>query len=477
MTPTPQRAGVYGRQSRGKAKSIAEQMTAGAAVAAENGWILADTYQDGSSASRFARKNRENWQRVLDDITTGRLDILILWEASRGDRTLTTWSQLLDLCREKGVKFYITSDERLYDPRKAKDWKSLASAGVDSAGESDIISMRVLRGQAGAAKDGRPSHGRTPYGYRRIYDPTNGELVGQEPDPETAPVVREIFTRIAGGDAISTIVHDFNDRGVPTPGAVKWYRVRVRDIALNRAYAGEREYNGTFTKGSWTPLIEPELFYAAHSVLMDPARVTTRPGRQKHLLSYLGTCGPCGAALTAVRGRYKCIDNGCVTIVQEATDRLVTSAILGRLSRPDAYEALRQEGTESDRSVLAARNELATLRGQLDDWRRSAIEGRTTPESLAAIEAGLSAKIRDAQRRSEHSGIPPALRQFLDPGVDIAKRWKSTPLPAQRDIIRTLAEIRISPATLPGSPEFEEFRLGGSRWIGDDRTWADHWMQ
>lgn len=478
MTNTPQeRAGVYGRQSRNKSKSIAEQISAGKSVASENDWFLARTYQDGSSASRYARKGRDDWQRVLDDISGGELDILILWEASRGDRTLTTWSGLLDLCRERGVCLYIIADERLYDPRKARDWKTLATAGVDSAGESDLLSMRVLRGHAGAAAAGRPSHGRTPFGYVRRYNPANGELMGQEPDPDTAPIVREIFKRIAKGDAISNIVHDFNARQVPTSGAEKWYRVRVRDLAMNRAYMGDRIYNGTVSKGTWTPLVEAELFYAAQQVLSDPARVTTRPGRQKHLLTYLGPATPCGGQLTAVRGRYRCIEDGCITIVQEPTDQIVTAAIIGRLSKPDAYEALRLEDSESDRSVLDARNELATLRAQLDDWRRSAIEGKTSPESLAAIEAGLSAKIRDAQRRSEHSGIPPALRQFLDPEVDVAKRWESTPLPARRDIIRTLAEIRISPATVPGGAEYEEARLGMSRWVGDTKTWGEHWAE
>src|SRR5262245_46550325 len=177
---TQLRAGVYGRQSRNSSKSIREQVTAGRAVVAEMVWFLAGIYEDGSSASRYARKSREAWARVLEDLAAGRLDILVLWESSRGDRTLTSWSQLLDLCRDRGVSIYVIADERLYDPRRASDWRSLAAAGVDSAAESDKLSVRVRRGHAGAAAEGRPSHGRCPYGYRRVYDPTTGELVGQE---------------------------------------------------------------------------------------------------------------------------------------------------------------------------------------------------------------------------------------------------------------------------------------------------------
>lgn len=468
-------AGVYGRQSRNKSKSITEQLTAGSHVIAENGWTPAGQYQDGSSASRYARTARDDWQRVLDDIASGALHILILWEASRGSRELEDWAALLNLCRKHQVSIYIISDGHLYDPRKPRDWKSLASAGVDSAGESDLISVRVRRGHAGAAAAGRPSHGRTPYGYVRRYDPGTGELVGQEIDPDTAPYVREIFTRIAKGEAVSTIVKDFNERQVPTPGAVMWYRVRVRDLAMNRAYIGERVYNGTTSRGTWPALVEPEQFFAVQQILTDPKRVTTRPGRAVHLLSYLGTCAPCGSPLTAVRGRYRCLDNGCVTIVQHETDRFVEDVVLGRLSQPDVYEQLRQHGAETDRAALDARNEVARLTDQLDGWRKSAAKGETSPASLAVIEADLSAQIRTAERRAAVAEVPPELRSILEPGVDVRVRWDAAPMPARRRVIAFMTTVNVDRSDAPGSRPFDSARLGGSRWSSNGRAWGEEW--
>jgi site-specific DNA recombinase len=469
-------AGVYGRQSRNKAKSIAEQITAGIGVVAENGWQLANTYQDGSSASRYARQGRDDWQRVLDDIAAGRLTVLILWEASRGDRTLTTWSGLLDLCREHGVQIYVISDERLYDPRKPRDWKTLATAGVDSAGESDLISVRVRRGHAGAAAAGRPSHGRTPFGYVRRYDTHTGELVGQEVDPETAPIVREIFARIAKGEAVSAIAHDFNDRGVRTVGAVKWYRTRVRDIATNPAYLGRRVYNSEITDGMWPALVDADDWRTAQRILSDPARVTTRPGRAVHLLSYLGTCGPCGAALTAVRGRYRCLERGCVTIIQRETDDLVERMVFARARQADVYERLRQAGADTDKAASAAQDEVDALAARLEEWRLSGARGETSPASLAVIEADLSAQIRTAQRRVAVAQIPPELRLILEPGVDVRVRWDAAPMAARRRIVAYMATITVGPG-VPGSPTFDFWRLGGSRWAGDPQTWGEKWTE
>lgn len=469
------RAGIFGRQSRNKAKSIAEQITTGHAVARENGWPVAKVYEEGTSASRYARKRREVWRACLADIAAGAFEVLILWEASRGDRTLTSWSQFLDLCREHGVQVYVITDERLYDPRKARDWKTLASAGVDSAGESDLLSVRVKRGHDGAAAAGRPGHGRVPFGYRRTYSASTGALQGQEPDPVTAPVVREVFTRLASGEAISKVVDDFNTRAVPTAGAARWYRVRVRDIATNPTYIGQRVHNGVVHAGKWEPLVDPALFYAVARILADPKRVTTRPGKTRHLLSYLGTCGVCGAALTAVRGRYRCLDKGCVTIVQAAVDSFVTRMAVVKLATPEVYAQLRQAGDDCDQAAVQAQTDVDRLDGQLRKWRASAVAGETTPASLAVIEAALTRQISAAQRRAAAAGVPPELRAILEPGEDVQTRWDAAPLPARRRALAYMSTIVIGPADRPGSRLFDYRRLGASRWAGDPLSWGERW--
>lgn len=452
-------AGVYARQSRNKAKSITEQVDAGVAVATEHGWALAERYADGSSASRYARKGRDDWARVLTDIKAGRLTVLVLWESSRGDRTLTSWSQLLDLCRERGVKIYVISDERLYDPRNQKDWRNLANDGVASAAESDLISLRVRRGHAGAAADGKPSHGRCPYGYRRVYDPATGKLVGQEPDPDTAPYVQEIVRQVARGVPVSVITKALNNAGAPTiSGAREWYRQRIRDVATNPAYIGVRVYNGAEYPATWSALVDRAAFYAARRVLGDPGRTTTKPGRQKHLLSYLALA-PCGAEVCAVRGRYRCTKDGCVTIVQADADDVADEDMIAILSKPDVYEGLRRAGDDADRAVLAAEDEAAELRDQLGRWRTSAAKGKTTPESLAVIETDLTAQIRDAELRAKRAAIPPALRDVLEPGEDVRTRWFAAPLAARRELIRTFATVHIHKAARPGSREFEPERV------------------
>lgn len=471
-----ERAGVYGRQSRGKAKSITDQIAAGEEVCEAEGWQLVETYQDGSSASRYARKGRDDWQRCLGDIEAGHLTILILWESSRGDRTLTTWSAMLDLCRDRGVRIYVVSHERLYDPRKHRDWKTLAEDGIASASETDLLSLRVRRGHASSAKAGRPAHGKTPIGYKRTYDPDSGELSGQVPDERHRETVVEIITRVAARVPISRLEREFNERGVPTiDGARRWYRQRFADIARNPAYIGVRVYNGQQYPGAWPGLVDPEVFQAAQRVLADPKRLSVKPGRQRHLLSYLATAAPCGGPLMAVRGRYRCYDDGCVTIVQDDTDALVTEQLLLRLSHEDVYGRLRQQGDEADAKATAAREELAELNSRMDDWRRSAALGNTSPESFAVIEAEIKGMIRKLEKEIGPGESPPELMALIAPGGDVRARWSVLTVQARRAVLRQACVLTVDRADNPGSRTFEPWRLAGSQWVGDDLTWGQRW--
>lgn len=453
------RAGIYGRQSRGKEKSITEQIALCTTDAQAQGWDITATYRDGTSASAYRRKDRAEWPLVLAAVQARTFDVLVLWASSRGDRDLTEWSRLLDLCRATGVQIRITDDDRTYDLTRGGDWQSLANQGVGNAVDSMKISAGVRRGQAGAAASGRPSQGRCPYGYRRTYDPRTGALTGQQPDPDTAPIVRRIIRDVAAMVPVSVLAAALVAEGAPPPGS-RWYRQRVRDIAGNPAYIGKRTYNGQQYDGGWEPLIDADTYYAAQRVLSDPARVTTRPGRLRHLLSYLATCGACGGELSAIRGRYRCMGTGCGLTMREAdADTVVTRLIVALLSRPDYYTALRQAGSDHDAEVIAARAEVTALRGRLDEWRASAAAGQTSPESLAVIEARLTAELRAAQTRAERAVVPPALRAIVTPGQDVGLRWDAAPLAARRDVIRAVAQVAILPAQVPGSHAFEPRRV------------------
>ena len=437
------RAGVYARVSKDNQKalgrSVDQQEVEGRRVCDDQGWVVADVYRElnGISASRFAKHDRPDWTRLVADIDAGRLDVLVIWESSRGSRDLEDWAALLRRCRDQRVLIHVVSHNHTYDMQNGRDWRTLAEDGVDSAYESEKTSARILRDKAAAAQAGRPD-GRFPFGYQRRYDPATRALIAQEPHPEQAPIVRDIFARIASGDPISAVAADLG-----------LTRSRVRRIATNPVYVARRHLNGVDHAGSWAPLVDEPTFWAAQRVLSDPARKTTRPGRVRHLLSYLATCAVCDQPLAVRRVRklsiYVCPKTH-VGIREDWLDQFVTALIVARLSRPDVYPALT---TSSDAEVIAARGEADQLRQRLDEAADAFTNGDISGAMLAKIEARLVPQIKAAAERATLASTPPVLRSLLDPEVDVQQRWDALGVAARKECVRLLiASIRVRPTTM-----------------------------
>lgn len=404
-------------------------------------------------ASRFTARAREAYGQLLAAIAAEEFTILVLWESSRGGRELEAWAGLLNACRAHQVKIYVTSHERCYDVARARDWKALADDGVDSAYESEKTSLRALRAHAADAANGRP-HGLPPYGYRRTYDPLTGKMAGQQPDPDTAPIVEDIITRVAGGEPIEAVTRDLNARDIPSPRGGKWTHASIRWVCLNVTYIAKRRHNGgPLLEGSWPALVDEETFWAGMTLLTAPSRKVTRPGRARWLASLAAECGKCHSPIVARnwRGtmRYVCRDHGCVYVPLADVDEILGRLVIGRVSRKDAYAQL---ADADDQAVMAARAEAARLRWVLVGYKADAIAEKITRADFADIAAGLTERIDAAEQAASAARVPAALRGLLAPGADIAAQWNAMEIPARKDVLRVLFEkITIEPAATPGA--------------------------
>ena len=152
--PSVSHAVIYARQSQDSQRSTDEQAQAGRSRASLEGWPVHDVYRDGVSASRHSSATRRNWTRLVADLDRPEVGVLWLWESSRGDRTLSSWAAMLDRCREHRVRIFVETHDQLYDMTVPRDWKILADDGVDSAYESDKVSL--LMGLQGMVSADRP---------------------------------------------------------------------------------------------------------------------------------------------------------------------------------------------------------------------------------------------------------------------------------------------------------------------------------
>jgi DNA invertase Pin-like site-specific DNA recombinase len=452
----PLRAGNLGRVSKDKSgtvRSVSEQHEANRAEIDANGHLEVSRYEDEGSASRFATKERPDWIRLLADIEADRLDIVYMWDSARGSRELEDWAGFLRRCREHHVLIYVTTSGRTYNMDNGHDWKTLADDGVDAAFESEKKSRDAKRGLAANRRNGLP-HGICKFGFERIHDEKTGALLGQRPVPEHAAVCAEIIRRVAATEPISVIRDDLEKRQVPAPGGGIWYRRTLHKIATSPAYIGKIKVDGELIEAQWEPVIDELTFWAAQHVLSAPGRKVTRPGRARHLLSYLMTCAECGSALYAdlprkkmITANYMCSDahKHCARVPMADADAFVTAAVKRRCAKPDIYSSLT---AGSDEKVMAARAEAARLRAELDEWADSDISAR----AYAIREAKLLPLIQAADKRATELSVPPALRDLFTPGADIDACWDAMHVAARREAVRLLfPDLRLMPGTGPAS--------------------------
>ncbi|MEV7009561.1 recombinase family protein [Streptosporangium sp. NPDC051022] len=441
----------------GRMKSVAQQHDDNARSADRHGITLLEPYAEAEavSASRYARKARDEFAVLMADLGAGRFgaDVLVLWESSRGSRRVGEWATMLDLLEDHGKLVHVTSHGRTYDPANPRDRRSLIDDANDAEYESGKSALRVRRDMAANAAEGRP-HGICPYGLRPMHDTRTGRLITWEADPEKAPVIVELFTRLRQGHSFRALARDFEARGIVRRDGRPFPAVQLRDMATKAVYAGYRLYKGELIEGIWEPIVDRALYWDVQRILSGPnhqARAQ-RPGSVRYEYTTTIRCDVCGGPITVSHklkgGQYLCENKGCVKIVKPKVDEILEGVILGYLARPDVYEELVSRNDSAEVAEVMA--ELAKLRTELQN-----AEGRnptTVAEALmfARLIEDLTPKVADAEARLRGLTTPGDLVALMEPGADVVERWKSAPVSARRKVAailltpERLGEVRIA---------------------------------
>lgn len=473
MTTPKRRAAIYCRVSkddRRTGRSVEEQENeCRAQVSLQPGWRLAPTggadgvpgvWKDNArSASKYATKERSDWENLLSSIRAGLIDVLVVWEPSRATRDRQVWAALAAVCEEHDV--LIAASGQVYDisdPDQAFQLDLFFSLGVR---ESGVTRKRILRTVRAQAVKGRP-HGKIPYGYKREYDPETGTLLRQVIREDQAKIVREIAARVLAGDAILSIASDLNARKVPAPRGETWKSGPIKELIINPRYVGDRVHQGKVVgTADWPAILDRETHLAVVSKLTDPKRGHRRDSNIKYLLTGIVTCAVCSGEMLANRSRgypaYSCV--GVARTAQQGkgllghvarritrVDADVESVVIARLARPDLADLL--AGRNRDEGQMQGlRDELASARSQLEEARNAAAARKLSVMSLAALETALMPEIEELEEQLRVVRLPPVVGELAVPDVDIVReRWEGLPLLTKRLVIRTLLkEIRVKP--------------------------------
>jgi site-specific DNA recombinase len=469
------RAALYGRASsdpKKRGRSIRDQLAECRLDCEDNDWDVVGEYEDRDrGATRRATKVREGWDELVADVKAGKIDVIVYAEASRATRDPRKFLDLRDLCEENGV--YLSYGGRLFDMSRPSDRRATLNDVAAAEEEGDTIQRRTARTTRLNAERGGP-HSQPPLGYLRRYDPDDGHLIGQFPDPEAVPVIRDAFQRAAANESIlsirDTLLPDVSQSG-------------VRSLLRNQAYIGLRSHKSRQTtyEAQWEPIVDEAVFWRVQQILDDPGRRTQRDTRAKHLLSGIAQCSVCVAAglpSADLRvkwyprdkcSRYVCPRKSCVSAGVAALEAAVEAAVFGWLSSAAAEAAFIP--ADSRQELEAARSRLEVMRNQLTEARERAgqfdeLTGlpMLSVEALAAMERNvlpLVSKVEADVRRLSAAGDPLLGGLAGQPIERIAAAWNDEMQVSQRrHVLRHVVLVELRKSVVPGAARLSADRVG-----------------
>jgi site-specific DNA recombinase len=328
-------AAVYCRvssESQEDNTSLTTQEEACLTKAKELGYEVKYTFREIYSGLML---NRPKLEELRELIRGGQVDAVIAYEYGRVSRDPANFILVQSEIEKAGVELALCTE----DLDNSDEGKLITHIkGYSAKLEALKIRERFLRGKNARLKEGKIPQGVGVgiYGYD-----WNKEQKKRVINLYEAEIVREIFERVATGEALIAIARDLNSRSVPTKATVignpeerkLWHSLTIRRIVRNQAYIGKTYFGMTsriskskilkHPEDKWislptaSPQIVSEELYQLANQQLDKPKVRTGRAKHDYLLKHHAFCYICKRPLVGhCLGRkyryYQCIATGPV---------------------------------------------------------------------------------------------------------------------------------------------------------------------
>lgn len=280
---------------------------------------------------------RPEFNRMMEAVQAEIVDCIIVKDLSRLGRNYIETSQFIEkICPFYNLRFIAVND--------SYDTATVTSEGQLSASLQNIvndyyakdISRKVTSALQAKMERGDYIGNYAPHGYRKDPENKNHLLI----DPETSPVIRQIFEMRAEGISYMGICKKLNDAGIPSPGqhklnqgietnnnkkkrTVLWNKHKITEILKDIVYIGHLAqkkgsqclYGGIpyhitsedewiVVKNTHEPLISEELFERVqqiNSAALERQKANTGKydhlPKEKNIYGKKFTCADCGSIM------------------------------------------------------------------------------------------------------------------------------------------------------------------------------------
>lgn len=287
---------IYARFSshRQNEMSIDQQVETCQRLAADLGIEIATVYADRALTGTNDR--RPDFQRMMRDAAKGLFSYVIAWKSNRIGRNMLEALVNEEKLLEDGVRIVYVEED--FDDTAAGRFAARNMMNVNQF-YSEAMAEDIRRGLQDNAKKCKVN-GSIPIGYKKAAD---GRYAVDE---KRAEIVREIFRRVAAGEAQADIIADLNRRKMKTALGREFGKCSFHSILKNERYRGIYVFGETRIEGGIPRIIDDGLFFRVQEVIEVKKHVKGRHvPNGDYLLTGKLFCGECKEHMIGVSGTGK----------------------------------------------------------------------------------------------------------------------------------------------------------------------------
>ncbi len=255
---------------------------------AHAGWtLIRSRYDDGGYSG--GSTDRPDLQKLLDDIRSRKIDVIVVYKVDRLTRSLADFAKLVELFDAHGVSFVSVTQH--FNTTTSMGRLTLNVLLSFAQFEREVTSERIRDKIAASKRKGLWVGGTLPLGYEM----KDGKIAIIE---EEAELVRSIFRRYLELGSVNELLRDLRDRNIRTKtrrlstgatrGGIPFGRGALYYLLSNHFYIGEVKYKNEILPGEQPPIMDRGLFEAVRqkSLAQWSHRIVVR-NKSDHLLTGL----------------------------------------------------------------------------------------------------------------------------------------------------------------------------------------------
>ncbi len=300
-------------------------------------WEFAGIYAD-DGISGTNTKNRDEFNRMIEDCEAGTIDMIITKSISRFARNTLDCLKYIRQLKDKNIPVFF--EKEAINTMDAKGEVLITIMTSLAQQESQSLSQNVKLGL-----QFRYQNGQVQVNHNHFLGYTKDEEGNLVIDPEQAEVVKRIYREYLEGYSMGKIAKGLEADDILTgAGKTKWWTSTINKILRNEKYIGDALLQKTYTtdflnktrvknngivpqyyvEGNHEAIIPKDIFLRVQEELVRRRVVKTSSNGKKrsyscnHCFAQIVICGECGEMFRRIHWNNR----GCKSIVWRCLSRL-----------------------------------------------------------------------------------------------------------------------------------------------------------